>query len=205
MPEQELTPVDFWFDPLCPWAWITSRWMLEVEQVRPVRTHWRVMSLAVLNENKDGLPEGYRERLAKAWGPVRVCIAAEQKHGADVLGPLYTAIGTRFHHEKAERDKATVGAALADVGLPAGLIEAYDSTEYDEALRASHEEGIQKVGYDVGTPIISVGELSIFGPVVSPVPRGEAAAKLWDGLLLIAGTDGFFELKRSRTRDPIFD
>jgi hypothetical protein len=179
--------------------------MLEVEQVRPVRTHWRVMSLAVLNENKDGLPEGYRERLAKAWGPVRVCIAAEQKHGADVLGPLYTAIGTRFHHEKAERDKATVGAALADVGLPAGLIEAYDSTEYDEALRASHEEGIQKVGYDVGTPIISVGELSIFGPVVSPVPRGEAAAKLWDGLLLIAGTDGFFELKRSRTRDPIFD
>jgi protein-disulfide isomerase-like protein with CxxC motif len=205
MPEQELTPVDFWFDPLCPWAWITSRWMLEVEQVRPVRTRWRVMSLAVLNENKDGLPEGYRERLAKAWGPVRVCIAAEQKHGADVLGPLYTAIGTRFHHEKAERDKATVGAALADVGLPAGLIEAYDSTEYDEALRASHEEGIQKVGYDVGTPIISVGELSIFGPVVSPVPRGEAAAKLWDGLLLIAGTDGFFELKRSRTRDPIFD
>ena len=205
MPEQELTPVDFWFDPLCPWAWITSRWMLEVEQVRPVRTRWRVMSLAVLNENKDGLSEGYRERLAKAWGPVRVCIAAEQKHGADVLGPLYTAIGTRFHHEKAERDKATVGAALADVGLPAGLIEAYDSTEYDEALRASHEEGIQKVGYDVGTPIISVGELSIFGPVVSPVPRGEAAAKLWDGLLLIAGTDGFFELKRSRTRDPIFD
>jgi protein-disulfide isomerase-like protein with CxxC motif len=205
MAEQELTPVDFWFDPLCPWAWITSRWMLEVEQVRPVRTRWRVMSLAVLNENKDGLSEGYRERLAKAWGPVRVCIAAEQKHGADVLGPLYTAIGTRFHHEKAERDKATVGAALADVGLPAGLIEAYDSTEYDEALRASHEEGIQKVGYDVGTPIISVGELSIFGPVVSPVPRGEAAAKLWDGLLLIAGTDGFFELKRSRTRDPIFD
>ena len=205
IPDSQREGVPFWFDPLCPWAWITSRWLLEVEQVRPVRTRWRVMSLAVLNENKDGLAEGYRERLAKAWGPVRVCIAAEQKHGADVLGPLYTAIGTRFHHEKAERDKATVEAALAAVGLPAGLIEAYDSTEYDEALRASHEEGIQKVGYDVGTPIISVGELSIFGPVVSPVPRGEAAAKLWDGLLLIAGTDGFFELKRSRTRDPIFD
>jgi protein-disulfide isomerase-like protein with CxxC motif len=205
MPEQELTPVDFWFDPLCPWAWITSRWMVEVEQVRPVRTRWRVMSLAVLNEKKEDLPEGYRERLAKAWGPVRVCIAAEQKHGAEVLGPLYTAIGTRFHQEKSERDKATIEAALADVGLPADLAGAFDSTEYDEALRASHEEGIQKVGYDVGTPIISVGELSIFGPVVSPIPRGEAAAKLWDGLLLIAGTDGFFELKRSRTRDPIFD
>jgi protein-disulfide isomerase-like protein with CxxC motif len=205
MPEQELTPVDFWFDPLCPWAWITSRWMTEVEQVRPVRTRWRVMSLAVLNEAKENLPERYREAMAKAWGPVRVCIAAEQKHGAAVLGPLYTAIGTRFHHEKAERDRATVEAALGDAGLPADLIEAYDSTEYDDALRASHEEGIQQVGYDVGTPIISVGELSIFGPVVSPIPRGEAAAKLWDGLLLIAGTDGFFELKRSRTRDPIFD
>lgn len=205
MPEQELTPADFWFDPLCPWAWITSRWMLEVEKVRPVRTRWHVMSLGVLNEKKEDLPEGYRERMAKAWGPVRVCIAAEQKHGPEVLGALYTAIGTRFHHDKAERDKATIEAALADAGLPADLIEAYDSTEYDDALRASHEEGIQRVGYDVGTPIISVGELSIFGPVVSPVPRGEAAARLWDGLLLIAGTDGFFELKRSRTRDPIFD
>jgi protein-disulfide isomerase-like protein with CxxC motif len=204
MPKQELTPADFWFDPLCPWAWIASRWMLALEQVRPVRTRWRVMSLAVLNEKKEGLPERYREAMAKAWGPVRVCIAAEQKHGADVLGPLYTAIGTRFHNDKAERDKATVEAALADAGLWK-LIEAYDSTEYDEALRAAHEEGIQKVGYDVGTPIISVGQLSIFGPVVSPIPRGEAAAKLWDGLLLIAGTDGFFELKRSRTRDPIFD
>ena len=205
MPEQELTPVDFWFDPLCPWAWITSRWMVEVEQVRPVRTRWHVMSLGVLNEKKEDLPERYREAMAKAWGPVRVCIAAEQKHGAEVLGPLYTAIGTRFHHEKAERDKATVEAALGDAGLPADLIEAYDSTEYDDALRASHELGIERVGYDVGTPIISVGELSIFGPVVSPIPRGEAAARLWDGLLLIAGTDGFFELKRSRTRDPIFD
>jgi protein-disulfide isomerase-like protein with CxxC motif len=205
MPEQELTPVDFWFDPLCPWAWITSRWMVEVEQVRPVRTRWRVMSLGVLNEKKEDLPERYREAMAKAWGPVRVCIAAEQKHGPEVLGALYTAIGTRFHNEKAERNKATVEAALGDAGLPAGLIEAYDSAEYDEALRASHEEGIQRVGYDVGTPIISVGELSIFGPVVSPIPRGEAAARLWDGLLLIAGTDGFFELKRSRTRDPIFD
>jgi protein-disulfide isomerase-like protein with CxxC motif len=205
MPEQELTPADFWFDPLCPWAWITSRWMLEVEKVRPVRTRWHVMSLGVLNEKKEDLPEGYRERLAKAWGPVRVCIAAEQKHGPEVLGALYTAIGTRFHHDKAERDKATVEAALGDAGLPADLIEAYDSTEYDDALRASHEEGIQRVGYDVGTPIITVGDLSIFGPVVSPIPRGEAAARLWDGLLLIAGTDGFFELKRSRTRDPIFD
>ena len=205
MTEQEATPVDFWFDPLCPWAWITSRWLLEVEKVRPVVPRWHVMSLAVLNENKEDMPERYKEAMAKAWGPVRVCIAAEQKFGPDVLGPLYTAIGTRFHHEKAERDRATIEAALADAGLPAELAEAMDSTDYDEALRASHCNGMDRVGYEVGTPVIAVGDLAIFGPVVSPVPRGEAAARLWDGVLLIAGTDGFFEMKRGRTRDPIFD
>jgi 2-hydroxychromene-2-carboxylate isomerase len=205
MTEQEPTPVDFWFDPLCPWAWITSRWLLEVEKVRPVLPRWHVMSLAVLNENKEGMPENYKEMMAKAWGPVRVCIAAEQKLGPEALGPLYTALGTRFHHEKAERDRATVEAALAEAGLPAGLADAMDSTDYDEAVRASHADGIDRVGYDVGTPVIAVGDLAIFGPVISPIPRGEAAAKLWDGVMLIAGTDGFFELKRSRTRDPIFD
>ena len=205
MTEQEPTPVDFWFDPLCPWAWITSRWMLEVEQVRPVVPRWHVMSLAVLNEKKEDLPENYQEMMARAWGPVRVCIAAEQKYGAEVLGPLYTAIGTRFHDEKAERNRATIEAALADAGLPADLADAMDSTDYDAAVRASHKDGIDRVGYDVGTPVIAVGDLAIFGPVVSPIPRGEAAARLWDGVMLIAGTDGFFELKRSRTRDPIFD
>jgi hypothetical protein len=205
MAEQEPTPVDFWFDPLCPWAWITSRWLLEVEKLRPVTPRWHVMSLAVLNEDKADLPDRYKESMAKAWGPVRVCIAAEQKFGPDVLGPLYTALGTRFHHEKAERDRATIEAALADAGLPAELAEAMDSTDYDKALRASHCDGMDRVGYEVGTPVISVGDLSIFGPVVSPIPRGEAAARLWDGVMLIAGTDGFFEMKRSRTRDPIFD
>jgi hypothetical protein len=205
MTEQEPIPVDFWFDPLCPWAWITSRWLVEVANLRPVVPRWHVMSLAMLNENKEGLPERYKESMAKAWGPVRVCIAAEQKLGPGVLGPLYTAIGTRFHHEKAERDRATIEAALAEAGLPVDLADAMDSTDYDEALRASHCDGMDRVGYEVGTPVIAVGDLSIFGPVVSPIPRGEAAARLWDGVLLIAGTDGFFEMKRSRTRDPIFD
>jgi hypothetical protein len=205
MSEQELTRVDFWFDPICPWAWIASRWMHEVEQVRPVQTHWHVMSLSVLNEDKEGLPDGYRELLRTGWGPVRVCMAAEQEHGAQVLGPLYTALGTRFHNEKLGRERDVIEAALAEAGLPPGLADAMDSTEFDEALRASHADGIGRVGFDVGTPIISVNELSIFGPVVSPIPRGDAAGKLWDGVLLIAGTDGFFELKRSRTRDPIFD
>jgi 2-hydroxychromene-2-carboxylate isomerase len=205
MPDQEPTPVDFWFDPLCPWAWITSRWMLEVEQVRPVHTRWHVMSLAVLNENKEGLPDRYKETMKSAWGPVRVCIAVEQKVGPDALGPLYTALGTRFHHDKAERNRATIEAALAEAGLDASLADAMDSAEYDEALRASHRDGMDRVGYEVGTPVISVEGASLFGPVISPIPRGEDAGRLWDGVRLVAGTDGFFELKRSRTRDPIFD
>jgi len=205
MTQQEPTRVDFWFDPICPWAWITSRWILEVEKVRPVTVVWHVMSLSVLNEGKDDLPERYRESMRSAWGPVRVLMAAEQAHGPEVLLPLYTALGTRFHHEKAPRDRETISAALAEVGLPADLADAMDSTEYDAAVRASHADGIDRVGYDVGTPVISVNGTSVFGPVVSPIPRGEAAARLWDGVLLIAGTDGFFELKRSRTRDPIFD
>ena len=205
MTEQEPTGVDFWFDPICPWAWITSRWMLEVQQVRPVTTSWHVMSLAVLNGDKEDLPETYREALRSAWGPVRVVIAAEQAYGPEVVLPLYTALGNRFHHDKAPRDAETITAALVEAGLPASLAAAADSTEYDAAVRASHAEGINRVGYDVGTPVISVGELSVFGPVMSPIPRGAEAGRLWDGVLLIASVDGFFELKRSRTRDPIFD
>ena len=205
MAEQEPTQVDFWFDPLCPWAWITSRWILEVEQVRPVAARWHVMSLAVLNEKKEDLSDRYKELMKQAWGPVRVCVAAEQTFGSDVVLPLYTAIGTRFHNEKQDRNRATIEAALAEVGLPTDLADAMDSAEYDDAVRASHADGIDRVGYEVGTPVISVNGASIFGPVVTPIPRGEAAARLWDGVLLVTGTDGFFELKRSRTRDPIFD
>jgi len=205
MPEQEFTPVDFWFDPICPWAWIASRWVLEVAELRPVRPRWHVMSLSVLNEDKPDLPEQYKEGLVKGWGPVRVCIAAEQKSGPDVLGPLYTALGTRFHHDKAPIERATLEAALTEAGLPADLADAMDSTDFDEALRASHVDGMDRVGYEVGTPVISVNGTSFFGPVVSPIPRGQDAARLWDGVMLVTKTDGFFELKRSRTRDPIFD
>jgi 2-hydroxychromene-2-carboxylate isomerase len=205
MPAQEPTQLDFWFDPLCPWAWITSRWVLEVEKVRPVTARWHVMSLAVLNEGKEDMPDRYKEAMRQAWGPVRVCIAAEQKFGQDVLLPLYTAIGRRFHDEKADRGRPLIEAALAEAGLPAELADAMDDESYDDALRASHKNGMDRVGYEVGTPVISVNDSSFFGPVVSPIPRGEAAGRLWDGVLLVSGTDGFFELKRSRTRDPIFD
>ena len=205
MTDQPPVQVDFWFDPLCPWAWITSRWMLEVAKVRPVAPRWHVMSLAVLNEDRDDLPEGYKERLSQAWGPVRVCAAAEQKFGYDVVLPLYSAIGTRFHNDKAERTRATIEEALAEVGLPAELADALESTEFDDAVRASHADGIERVGVEVGTPVISIGGASIFGPVMTPIPRGEEAGKLWDGVLLCLQTPGFFELKRSRTAPPIFD
>ncbi|WDT91644.1 DsbA family protein [Streptomyces sp. SCSIO-PteL053] len=211
-PANGKTPVDFWFDPLCPWAWMTSRWMLEVEKVRDVEVRWHVMSLAVLNEDKlDELPEEYRDMLAnQAWGPVRVVIAAQQLHGDDVVGPLYTALGTRFHNNGEGPTPEAVAAALKDVGLPAGLAEYADKDTYDTELRASHKEGIDQVGQEVGTPVIAVpgedGEqVAFFGPVVTPAPKGEEAAKLWDGTLLVASIPGFYEIKRTRTQGPIFD
>ncbi|RCG26068.1 disulfide bond formation protein DsbA [Streptomyces diacarni] len=207
----EATPADFWFDPLCPWAWMTSRWMLEVEKVRPVSVRWHVMSLSVLNEKRvDDLPERYRELMARGWGPVRVCIAAEQEHGSDVLGPLYTAIGTRVHPGGRELSREVLIEALEEVGLPAALADAADTDTYDAALRASHEEGISLVGQEVGTPVIAVPDevgkqVAFFGPVVTPAPKGEAAARLWDGTLMVASTPGFFELKRTRDVEPLFD
>jgi 2-hydroxychromene-2-carboxylate isomerase len=201
---------DFWFDPLCPWAWMTSRWMIEVEQQRPVAVKWHVMSLAVLNEGREDLPERYKKFMDEAWGPVRVCIAAAREHGEEVLGALYTALGMRLHNGGQPNDRATIESALADAGLPTSLADAMDSTDYDEDLRASHAEGIGLVGQDVGTPVIAVpgltGErIAFFGPVVTPTPRGEAAARLWDGTLLVASTPGFYEIKRTRTEGPSFD
>ncbi|MDX3849302.1 DsbA family protein [Streptomyces sp. AK02-01A] len=208
----EKTPVDFWFDPLCPWAWMTSRWVLEVETLRDIEVRWHVMSLAVLNENRiDELPEEYRDMLAnKAWAPVRVVVAAQQKYGDEVVGKLYTALGTRFHNGGEGPTREAISAALDEVGLPADLIDYADSDTYDTELRASHQEGIDKVGQEVGTPVIAVpgadGEqVAFFGPVVTPAPKGEAAAKLWDGTLLVASVPGFYEIKRTRTQGPIFD
>ena len=199
---------DFWFDPLCPWAWITSRWMLQVEQVRDIRVCWHVMSLAILNEGRADLSDEYKARLALAKGPVRVCMAAEQLKGPDILGPLYTALGNRIHLQKRGLDEESgsiIAEALDEVGLPASLAEAATSEEFDEALAASHHAGMDPVGDDVGTPVIHYNGMAIFGPVVTPAPKGEAAGLLWDGVLLCTATDGFYELKRTRDARPSFD
>ena len=203
-----LVGVQFWFDPICPWAWIASRWMLQVEQVRPVRTQWRVMSLAYLNlvqRGGEGLSDEYRQLMERAWGPVRVCAAAARDRGDDILGPLYTAIGTRFHVQGRRDEPGVLGEALTDVGLPASLAEAVDDTSLDDWVRRSHHQAFDLVGLDVGTPVIGIGGRAFFGPVMTPAPTGEAAGRLFDGFSLVTEADGFFELKRSRDRQPSFE
>lgn len=196
--------VDLWVDPVCPWAWVTSRWLLEAAQVRDFKVNFHVMSLAVLNDGRD-LPEKYIELLEKAWGPVRVLTAAQVRFGPEVVEPLYSAMGRRYHVQGEKDLVELIANALKDVGLEADLADAATSTEFDQALRESHHQGMDPVGYEVGTPVIHVGKVAIFGPVVTPAPKGEAAGKLFDGVLLAASTPGFYELKRTRTDGPSFD
>ncbi len=214
-PDSERAPVEMWFDPVCPWAWLTSRWLMEVEQVRDVTVIWSVMSLAVLNEKRD-LPGNYNQHMDAAWGPVRVLVAAAQEHGPEVVKPLYDAMGVRIHRPRRGRAlptpsrrvpdyDAVAAQALEEVGLPLQLAKAAAVKKHDPAVRRSHKRAISLVGTDVGTPVIAVDGVGFFGPVVSPAPREEAAGRLWDGCLLVATTPGFFELKRTRTVGPILN
>jgi 2-hydroxychromene-2-carboxylate isomerase len=197
-------PVEMWFDPVCPWAWLTSRWLMEVEQVRDVEVTWSVMSLAVLNHGRE-LPPEYRSLMDRSWGPVRVIVAAARNHGPKVVKPLYDALGTRIHLGHEPDYLKAIAESLEQVALPADLLRFATSGEVDDAVRAGHDRAIALVGEEVGTPVIAMGGTAFFGPVVTPAPRGEAAGRLWDGWVLMAGTPGFFELKRTRTEDPSFD
>lgn len=200
---------DLWFDPLCPFAWITSRWMLEVEKVRDVEVVWHVMSLGYLNKDRD-LTEAYRTILAPAWGPVRVLIAAQERHGDKVLLPMYDAFGARIHvggrrlHEEPDGGLGLIAEVLDEVGLDPDLIDAATDPSWDDAVARSHHEGMDAVGDDVGTPTIHVNGTAFFGPVLSKIPRGEDAGRLWDGCVAVASFPYFYELKRSRTGELDF-
>ncbi|HEY8753986.1 MAG TPA: DsbA family protein [Arthrobacter sp.] len=203
MTETTTNQADFWFDPLCPFAWITSRWIGEVEAVRDIRTDWHVMSLAVLNEGRD-LDAGYREIMDKAWGPVRVIIAAQEQHGDQVVKPLYDAMGTLIHLGGEKDFGIVISKALAECGLPANLADAATTDAFDTQLRASHQEGISLVGQDVGTPVVAFNGTAFFGPVLTRIPRGEQAGQLWDATVTLASYPHFFEIKRSRSESPEF-
>jgi len=196
--------VDFWFDPSCPWAWMTSRWVDEVSALRNLEVTWHVMSLAVLNEDNEHT-EKQREFFPRALRYTRLVAAVAELHGPGLVKPLYDALGTRIHPGGSTDADTVIVEALAELGLPAELAARADGDEFDERMRASHFDGIGRVGQDVGTPVISVNGSAFFGPVISPAPKGEQAATLWDGVVALAGYDGFFELKRSRTRGPLFD
>lgn len=195
--------VDFWFDPMCPWAWMASRWMLEVEKVRDVQTTFHVMSLSVLNEGRD-LPDDYRASMDAGWAAVRVALAVGREYGSGKLRDFYTAIGTRYHPGGEPRTRETTEAALVDVGLPVGLADLGETDAHDDELRASHGEAMEGVGDDVGTPVIRVNGMALFGPVISPTPTGEAAGELFDGVVKVTAYPGFFELKRTRSVGPVF-
>ncbi|SOC52574.1 hypothetical protein SAMN05421879_101692 [Ornithinimicrobium cerasi] len=200
---------EMFFDPVCPWAWMTSRWMMEVEQVRDLDVTWSVMSLSVLNEGRH-LDEGYREMLDRSWAPVRTIVAATKDLPEDEANQLrkkmYDALGQRIHleHRGTEHLGELIAEVVDELGLDPALNEVHTTTDVDEQLRASHQRAIDLVGDDVGTPVVAVDGVAFFGPVVTPAPKGEDAGRLWDGCVLVAGTPGFFEIKRTRSVGPDF-
>jgi 2-hydroxychromene-2-carboxylate isomerase len=190
--------VTFWFDPACPFTWRTSRWLREVAPRKGATVQWRLMSLGILNEGNE-VPEAYRGLMDWATSTRRLLQAASDKHGSEAVDKLYTAIGTRLHDNGEDYGDDLLRAALADAGLPAELIAAGADESLDDAVRASHEQSQERAGDNAGSPITAIGDgPGYFGPVVVPVPEGDAADRLFDAVALLSSIPQFSELKRSR-------
>lgn len=196
--------VDFWYDVTCPYAWVTSRWIQEVEDVRPIEVNWRPMSLSILNEGRD-ISEDYAKAMKRAWVFARAVAAAVFGGHEELSGELYTELGVRIHNEGRRDAEQIIAEAYDALNLPPKLNERGQAGEFDDALKASHEAGIGLVGDDVGTPIVAFNDVAFFGPVITRIPRGEEAGEMFDGAVALAKYPYFYELKRSRTTSPEFD
>lgn len=195
--------VDLWFDPHCPWAWMTSRWLTEVAEVRGLNLHLHLMPLVIINEGKD-VPADYRAKIDQQWQVVRVFQAAKDRLTAEQFADLYTTVGTKFHPEgRMDARLDVVAEALSELGLPADLIEVAEDSSLDDAFRATTAAAQALVGDDVGVPVIRYGDNAFFGPVVTPAPTGDDALRLWDGFALVVSVPGLYELKRTRSSGPI--
>ena len=199
----EPVPVTFWFDPSCPFTWMTSRWMLEVAEQRPLDITWRVMSSAIANEGNE-VPAEFVPFVAAAWKGARVAVAVGEDHDSDTLGRFYTALGQRSHVGGQLIDEELILKALAEVGLPSELAAAADDPAYDGAVRASHAESQAAAGDTFGSPVVAIEGRAFFGPVVTPIPRGVDALRLFDGLRNLSAVPQFAELKRARNGPPDF-
>ena len=208
--------VTFYFDVSCPFCWVTSRWIKEVEKVRDIEVEWKPMSLSVLNEGRDELPEDYKFMMQCNWTPARLFNAVFSQDGQEAVDKLYTALGTKVHNENRIDRHAHVDEpehafdelikeALAEVGLPEERLVQALTTEFDELMRENHAEAMKEVGNDVGTPVVKLNDVAFFGPVLTRIPRGEEAGKIFDGSVAVASYPYFFEIKRSRTESPRFD
>jgi len=209
--EQTQPDLDFFWDPVCPWAWITSRWVHAVVDRTGIDVDWRFIALKIVNEEKGYAPE-VQERYLKVHGLgfslLRVAAAVREKHGRAPIGDLYTAFGSRIHVEKDAPSLRTVdgvAAVLAAHDLDPALAAASESDAFDDVVRADTELALARAGRDVGTPVLTFGPpdgYSFFGPVIAKAPVGDDAVKLWDTVQTLASFPGFAELKRSIRSTP---
>ena len=204
----DVVTVDFWFDPVCPYSWTASRWLREVGQQRELRVRHHVMSLFLLNQDRTDVAAEYRRSVEESRGPARVATGVAVSFGEEVLADFYTAFGERvfdvWRRPTAAEYHKVIGAALAQLGLPAGLEDAMESDDYDAPMRLSHDAALALVGGEVGTPVTSIGAVAFFGPVLNGIPRGRQAVEVFEGARLVAGYPQFYELKRTRTQPPVF-